>query len=318
MNGRRSPRNPTRRNRNIGTSASGHGHDNRLVIPSRFNGPIWYWRDLGEYKTVKRSIQGREVTFLVERTNRGCIHACTVDDIARLLSRVPLDDWEGLALIILRQPKRKEAVLSGMWGRLAYGGEIGRPQDGMFRGPAIFLESAEPDFSFSLNASMRPAARAEFERLTTDGHTVTRQGSRFLVRCSLETIRNTQLYRTVLHEIGHWVDWLQKVERPVAPKEVGEDEWNWRQELQEKYDQRPPQEREAFANQYADRMRAELVASGAVPFPRQPVSPDLDPVDFIPGFKPCVDQPAVEALKQNLSNAAGGRRLVPGSLKNQR
>jgi hypothetical protein len=281
----RAPHNPTRRNRNIGTAASGHGRDNCLVIPSRFNGPVWYWRDIGEYRTVKRLVRGREVAFVVERTSRGCVHACTVADIACLLSHLPLKDWEGLALFVFRQPKRKEAVLNGVWGRLAYGGEIGRPQDGMFRGPAIFLESTEPDFGFSLTASMRPAARAEFDRLLKDGHSVTRKGSRFSVQCSLETIRNTQLYRTVLHEIGHWVDWLQKVERLVAPPDRLKDEYEWRRELQVTYDQRPPQEREVFANQYADRMWADLIAGGVIPFPRQLEFPDLDPADFMPGLR---------------------------------
>src|SRR5262244_2185721 len=116
----RAPRNPARRNRNIGTSASGHGRDNRLVIPSRFDGPIWYWRDIGKYRTAKRHVCGREVSFVVETTNRGCVHACTVEDISFLLSHVPSQDWEGLTLFVLRQPKRKEAVLSGVWGRLAY------------------------------------------------------------------------------------------------------------------------------------------------------------------------------------------------------
>jgi hypothetical protein len=208
-----------------------------------------------------------------------------VEDITCVLSHVPLEDWEGLALFVLRQPKRKEAVLNGVWGRLAYGGAIGRPQDGMLRGPAIFLEATEPDFGFSLSASMRPAAKAEFERLLKDGHSVTREGPRFSVQCSLETTRNTQLYRTVLHEIGHWVDWLQKVERPVMPPDLQEDQYEWRRELQAKYDQRPPQEREALANQYADGMWAKLVAAGVIPFPRRLEFPDLDPADFVPDLR---------------------------------
>ena len=281
----RAPRNPTRRNRNIGTSVGGYGQANRLAIPSRFNGPIWYWRDIGEYRIVKRLVHGREVVFVVERTSRGCVHACTVADITCLLSHVPSRDWEGLALFVLRQPTRKQASLNGVWGRLAYGGEVGRPQDGMFRGPAIFLESTEPDFGFSLSASMRPAARAEFERLLKDGHSITRKGSRFSVQCSLETIRNTQLYRTVLHEIGHWVDWVQKVERPVAPPGEQKDEYEWRWDLQAAYDQRPPQEREVFANQYADRLWSKLVSEGVIPFPRQVELPDLDLADFVPGLR---------------------------------
>lgn len=230
-------------------------------------------------------MRDRDVDFVVERTSRGCVHACTVEDIAYLLSHLPLQDWEGLSLFVLRQPKRKEALLNGVWGRLAYGGEIGRPQDGMFKGPAIFLESTEPDFGFSLTASMRPDSKAEFERLLKDGHIVTRKGRRFSLQCSLETIRNTQLYRTVLHEIGHWVDRLERVERPVAPPDWQKDEYDWRAELQAIYDERPPQEREASANQYADRMWTNLVAAGVIPFQRRLEFFDLDPADFVPGLK---------------------------------
>jgi len=280
----RAGRNPTRRNRNIGTSASGHGHDNRLVIPSPRNGPIWYWRDIGEYRSIKRVVSGRDVTFVVERTNRGCVHACTVGDIAWLLGHFPPEDWEGLSSFVLRQPKRKEAILNGVWGRLAYGGAIGRPQDGMFAGPAVFLEATTPTLEFSLSTSMRPSAQAEFERLRRDGHVVVRRGRRFVIQCSLDTVRNTQLYRTVLHEIGHWVDWLQKVQRPVAPPEVGDDDYRWREDLQDEYDRRPSQEREAFANQYADRMWTRLSASGVIPFARKLEFEGLDPADFVVGF----------------------------------
>ena len=277
-------RNPTRRNRNIGTAASGHGNDNRLVIASRCNGPIWHWRNIGEYRCVKRVVSGRDVEFVVEQTNRGCIHACTVDDIACLLGYIPPEDWEGLGCFVLRQPKRKEAILNGVWGRLAYGGAIGRPQDRMFTGPAVFLESTTPNFEFSLSASMCPDVQAEFERLRRDGHVVTRAGRRFVIQCSVDTVRNTQLYRTILHEIGHWVDWLQKVRRPVAPPEVGDDDYLWREGLQDVYDRRPSQERETFANQYSDRMWTRLSDSGVIPFARKLDFDGLDPADFVVGF----------------------------------
>jgi hypothetical protein len=277
----RNGRNPTRRNRNIGTAATGHGQDNRLVIPNRRNGPIWYWRDIGEYHSVQRLVGGRCVSFVVEKTNRGCIHACTVDDIASLLRYVPPDDWDGLSLFVLRQPKRKEATLDGVWGRLAYGEEIGRPQDGMFTGPAIFLEATPPAFEFSLNSSMKPGDQSEFERLRRDGHVIARTGRRFVVKCCLETVRNTQLYRTVLHEIGHWVDWLEKVQRAVAPANVRDDDYFWRENLQSTYDRRPKQDRERSANQYADRIWAHLSELGVIPFERKLNFEDLDEADFV-------------------------------------
>jgi hypothetical protein len=242
---------------------------------------MWSWGDIGEYRSVTRTVSGRNLKFVVEKTNRGCVHACTVDDIACLVGHLPPDDWEGLTLFVLRQPKRKEAMLNGVWGQLAYGGKFGRPQDGMFNGPAVFLESTIPNFKFSLNASMSPEVQAEFERLRRDGHVITRTGRRFMIQCSLDTVRNTQLYRTVLHEIGHWLDWLQKVQRPMTPREVGDDDYRWRSDLQDEYDRRPAREREAFANQYADRTWARLSSSGAIPFARNLNFEGLDAEDFV-------------------------------------
>lgn len=276
----RGDRNPTRRNRNIGTAASGHGDDNRLVIPSRWNGPTSYWRDLGEYRSVKRVVSGRELTFIVEKTNRGCVHACTVEDIVCLLGDIPPEDWEGLSCFVLRQPKRKEAILNGVWGRLAYGGVIGRPQDGMLDGPAVFLEATTPISEFSLGASMWPDAQAEFERLRRDGHSITRSGRRFTIQCSIDTVRSTQLYRTIPHEIGHWLDWLEKVQRPVAPKGIGVDEYDWRESLKEQYNRRPAREREVFAHRYADRFWTRLSTSGVIPFEKRLDFDGLDPADF--------------------------------------
>jgi hypothetical protein len=130
---------------------------------------------------------------------------------------------------------------------------------------------------------MPPGVQAEFERLGRDGHVIARTGRRFVIQCSVNSVRNTQLYRTVLHEIGHWLDWLQKVQRPVAPPEVGEDDYGWRTDLQDAYDRRPSQEREAFANQYADRMWTRLSTSGVIPFARKLDLEGLDPTDFVAG-----------------------------------
>jgi len=78
---------------------------------------------------------------------------------------------------------------------------------------------------------------------------------------SRDAARATQLYRTLLHEIGHWVDWLNKVERP---SERGGDF----EKLNDAYFQRPKNEREAFAHRYADETRERLVRLGIIPFER--------------------------------------------------
>ena len=110
---------------------------------------------------------------------------------------------------------------------------------------------------------MGPLASAEFERLRNDGHQLSRVGS------NPDSIRNTQLYRTRPHEMGHWVDWLEKVARPVSASV-------------DRYFERPQSEREVFAHRYAEAVRDRLKNSGVIPFARMPVCPadGLNPEDF--------------------------------------
>jgi hypothetical protein len=85
------------------------------------------------------------------------------------------------------------------------------------------------------------------ERLKEDGHEIvtTKHGHRINVR--LESIRATQLYRTLLHEIGHSVD---NDRDPIA------------------FDRKSPLEKGTFARQYADKLRERLIRFGIIPFAR--------------------------------------------------
>src|SRR5215831_11316232 len=99
----------------------------------------------------------------------------------------------------------------------------------------------------SWSKSLTPDGRQELERLRGDGHEIvtTRRGHR--INVSLESIRATQLYRTLLHEIGHIVD---NDRDPIA------------------FDRRSSLEKESFAHQYADKLRERLIRFGIIPFDR--------------------------------------------------
>jgi hypothetical protein len=274
--------NPTRRNRNLGTAKRGRGQDNRLVIPCR--GPDYapFWGVLSEFRCVAREVAGRPFRVLVEPTRPGCAHSCTVDDLFEVLRRVPAPDLSGLGLLILRQPKRKEQILSPCWGRLCYHVEIGE-----HRGPAILLEAIEPSRPVRWSRSLDPQAAAELERLRQDGHVIRTSRHGYRIEASLDSARAVQLYRTLLHEIGHWVDYLRSVERPAAGSPG-----TWFA-LREGYWQRPSAEREAFAHRYAGELRRRLASAGHLPFPRlvaeQGMRRDgLRAEDFLiqPGAKP--------------------------------
>ena len=270
-------RNPIRRNRNIGTPKQGYGRDNRLVIPERRYGPT-FLGDVGRHRVVVRKIGSKDLRFLVEETRDDCVHACTVDDIAHVLAQLPGDDWEGLDLIYLRQPTRKQEVLSLVWGRLAYYTEIAD-----LKGAALILEAIDTSKPRKWPLSLDPEAAVELERLREAGHRIETTRRAHIVRSSLGTGRATQLYHTVLHETGHWVDYLRSVEKPAAQSEDQGDDWSHRWDL---YWSRPPKEREAFAHRYADEVKRKLSNAGVIPFERRL---DLDalrrdglrPEDFI-------------------------------------
>jgi hypothetical protein len=255
-------RDSTRRNRNIGTGKQGHGQNNRLVIPFK-NHPIptFYFENLHNYQSIKRDIEiGVTVTFLVEETREDCFHACTVDDISYLLRFVPPADLEELDLIVLRQPKRKEEVLNTAWGRWVRYVEIDKHE-----GSAIFLEATSLSTPFHWSKSLSPDWQRELERLRDDGHKITTTKREYEISISLESVRATQLYRTLLHDIGHHVDYFNDCDA---------------------FDKKPSSERERFAHRYADELRLELTRRGIIPFGRMCSIEMLEqnrlrPADFI-------------------------------------
>jgi hypothetical protein len=252
------PRNPVRRNRNIGTAAQGQGQDNALVIPGKADGPDWLDR-VGNYTLEDRMVAGRSVRFIVEQTSGGCVHPCTVTDVVHMLHAIPASDWAGLDTIVFRQPTRKQLTLSPVWGRLAYSAKITTPKGKVLSwGPAIYLEAIDVDKPIIWSTSLDPDDRRELDRLKVDGHIVRQTGRRHEIVVTRQSARNTQLYRTLLHEIGHWFDWLSKVEEPLAR---GEDY----DTLERAYFARPKSEREAFAHRYADALYVRLRQMGAVP-----------------------------------------------------
>jgi hypothetical protein len=223
-------RNPTRRNRNIGTAKQGHGQNNELVIPEAEG---LYWLDrIGEFNLEQREIAGRSVSFIVENTRPGCVHPCSVSDVAHALGALPASDW---------------AEIKTTKGR------------SLAKGPALYLDAVDLAKPIKWSTSLDAEDTQELERLKADGHEVQRSNREHAISVTAFSARNTQLYRTLLHEVGHWFDWLSKVEEPAA--RGGEFD-----ELERSYFARPRAEREAFAHRYADAQRSRLQNDGTFPF----------------------------------------------------
>lgn len=76
-------------------------------------------------------------------------------------------------------------------------------------------------------------------------------------------MRQTLLFRTVLHEIGHYVDWLESVIWPTLdlndPIEAAR--------IEQAFTTKSSQMKEDFAHRYAAARFADLQRQGRVPFP---------------------------------------------------
>ncbi len=253
--------NPVRRNRNIGTAKSGYGQDNRLVIPTSWGDLNVFWGRVKKYRAVTRSVHGRDFSILVETTRSRCVHACTVDDLFHVLPFIPVRDLSGIDFIVLRQPKRKEEILASCWGRLAYRVEIDE-----YAGPTIVLEAVDHARPLRWSKSLSPDDSTELERLREDGHRVNSTKRGYAVELTVDSVRSTQLFRTLFHEVGHWVDYLETVERPVSNAPDPSEAYL---SYSKRYDSKPKVEKESFAHRYAAQLRQELVKQKHIPFPRK-------------------------------------------------
>lgn len=232
--------NPARRNKHVGTKAHGHGSDNRLTIPESRHVPTVYYEQLSSHVVVTRTIGARELRFFIEPTRPDWFYPCTVDDICTVLSHCSAEVRSSFDFIVMRQPTRKQRILCPVWGRAAFSYGIDKHS-----GPAIVIEAQDLG-SMEWHRSIDPEDARELERLRQDGHDVhnTRRGLE--IRVTPGSLRNTVLYRTLLHEIGHHVDY----------KRSSEGEW----------DGKTRAVKEDYAHRYALELKAFLSSQGILPF----------------------------------------------------
>jgi hypothetical protein len=250
---RRAGWNPTRRNRNIGTAKSGRGLANRLVIPASWTEPRAFYERLRD--AVRVEAEG--YTLLIEPCLPGFVHSVTVEDALRVLGLFPHDDVARIRTLALRQPTRKQRILSNVWGRLAYFSTLAG-----VAGPAIILEAQQAEGTLRWPRSLDVDEAEEIERLRQDGHVVTLGPRRWTVRTSLESVRATQLFRTLPHEVGHYVHY----DREVRQRAAGDPGDLLR--FQDVYFKKPHREREAFAHRYAREFVEKWTRERRFPFER--------------------------------------------------
>lgn len=159
-----------------------------------------FFERLRDPVVLDRQVGERTMRFVVEPTQPGFIYPCTVDDACRVLGACPAEFLQGVPLVVFRQPSRKQRVLNPVWGRAVFWFDFGR--DG---GSAVVIE-AQCFKPIRWGPLLSLEERLELNRLSADGHRVERVRRGYEIHMTPESLRNTVLYRTLLHEIGHHVD----------------------------------------------------------------------------------------------------------------
>lgn len=248
--------NPIRRNRNIGTAKQGYGQDNKLTIAQPSDTLLSFYERLNNPQKSSITVHNKSITVLIEELHPDYFYSFTPQEAEELFNALPREDFEDFGLLIFRQAKKKEQTLNPVWGRLIYSYEY---HDELF--PAIIIESCRKSWSkFYWPKKQCLDDKREFELLQEDGLKFKMDKRRYIADLTPKLIRNIQLYRTLLHELGHYVHYLSFVERPGHDNE-NFNEWERRYD---DYFKLPVCEKESFANNYALATKQILVKNGLV------------------------------------------------------
>jgi hypothetical protein len=255
---------PERRNRKIGTKSSGFSEPNDMRIPEswldKHGNYSPYYERLEEPQVEQVAIAGHQLTVLHEAARDGFSFGCSPSDVMKLLASISKLTPALPNIVAFRQPTRKQRQQKPVWGRFLYFAEFGA-----HCGTAIVLEAQELGASLKWSKRMTLEDRAEFDRLIRDGHTFVQTKRHHVTKLTEETVRNTKLYRTLLHEIGHLADYHQKVLDQQTAIASDQDA------AADLYFSRPTSEREAFAHGFAEELRQALLEDAAIPFEPQRV-----------------------------------------------
>lgn len=230
------------------------------MVPQRWADCRVFFERLDTPVIVPVGVKGHPITFIVEPTKSGYVHASTPEDIMTVLDLFELEHLEEIGLVVLRQPKRKEEILRPVWGRFVYYADLGR-----YSGPAIYLEAIKRHAVMKWGKQLDPYEKRELRSLESDGHRIVQTRRGYDVHTTPSAVRNTQLYRTLAHEVGHAVDYLDHSLRPsTAANSDAESEY-----IDNRYLSKPTLDKEEYAHRYSREFLTKWVAEGRIPFSRK-------------------------------------------------
>lgn len=195
------------------------------------------------------------LTILYEEPREGFSYGCTPLDVVKVLKEVVNDVPSLPDIIAFRQPTRKQLQQQPVWGRFLYFAEFGK-----CNGTAIVLESQELGAILKWPKRMSVEDRSEFDRLVADGFQFEETKRHYQAKIVEEAVRNTKLYRTLLHELGHLAHYYQDV---LSDRTALDEDYDTARKL---YFSKPSSEREAFAHSFSKNLGLSLRSSGRIPF----------------------------------------------------
>jgi len=221
-----------------------------------------YVERLQRAECESHTIGEQEILFLRETPRDGWDYYCSAADVVHVLSFVPKEDLEDLEIVAFRQPTHKQFQLCPVWGRWLFWADFQQKT-----GSAIVLEAQPLRHTRIWPAKLSVFGRRELERLRRDGHQIVESGRSIEIRSTPGAHRQTLLYDTVLHELGHHVEYLEKVTRKIDWDRQWTDETEQlSDELNDEFFRRSTRVTEDFANSYSDKLGAKLRADGLIPF----------------------------------------------------
>jgi len=212
------------------------------------------------------SIGNFQLKILFEQPHENCTYGCSPLDVIKILTSAVEQTPSLPDIIAFRQPTRKQRQQKPVWGRFLYFAEVGK-----HKGTAIILEAQELGAELKWSKRMTLDDRAEYDRLIADGHVFKADKRCFQATLAKCPVRNTILYRTLLHELGHWVQYHQEVLNESTALDEDQDVAN------ELYFAKPNSEREVYAHNFAAKLSQALKQNGKIPF--DPMVPDKADVD---------------------------------------
>lgn len=189
------------------------------------------------------AIDGFQLRILYEQPRDGFSYGCTPADVIRILRRVVHLSPVLPDIIAFRQPTRKQQKQKTVWGRFLFHAELGK-----HKGTAIILEAQELGSILKWPKRMTVEDREEYDRLVSDGHEFVEKKRHFQAELTEVAVRNTKLYRTLLHEIGHLVHYHQSVHNQQTALDES------LEIARDLHFAIPNSEREIFAHSFSDKL----------------------------------------------------------------